>query len=161
LRALRLAFPQAQMCGIEFSWPLRFAAALRCPWARIWHGDIWQADWSGYDLVYVFQRPETMPHAVAKARDQLKPGAWLVSLEFDRRGPGECHSASLVVSGSVQAGLDQTCLLNRPDDDCINAFLRERCPRCDEASQTTTHRPEGGAPTKNRPFTLNFTGPDQ
>jgi len=83
LRALRLAYPQAQLCGIEFSWPLRFMAALRCPWARIWHGDIWQEDWSGYDLVYLFQRPETMPHAVAKAREHMKPGAWLVSLEFE------------------------------------------------------------------------------
>jgi SAM-dependent methyltransferase len=83
LRALRLAYPQARFCGIEFSWPLRCVAALRCPWARIWHGDIWQEDWSGYDLVYLFQRPETMPHAVAKARQDLKPGAWLVSLEFE------------------------------------------------------------------------------
>lgn len=85
LRALRRAYPQARMCGIEFSWPLRFVAALRCPWARIWHGDIWQADWSSYDLVYVFQRPETMPHAVAKACEHLKPGAWLVSLEFEAK----------------------------------------------------------------------------
>jgi len=95
LRALRVAYPQAQFCGIEFSWPLRFMAALRCPWARIWHGDIWQEDWSGYDLVYLFQRPETMPHAVAKARDSLKPGAWLVSLEFE--------ATELVPTAVVQA----------------------------------------------------------
>jgi hypothetical protein len=46
-------------------------------------GDIWQADWSGYDMVYLFQRPESMPRAVAKAGTELKPGAWLVSLEFE------------------------------------------------------------------------------
>ncbi len=46
-------------------------------------GDIWQADWSGYDMVYLFQRPESMPRAVAKARAELRPGAWLVSLEFE------------------------------------------------------------------------------
>ena len=95
LRALRVAYPQAQFCGIEFSWPLRFMAALRCPWARIWHGDIWQEDWSDYDLVYLFQRPETMPHAVAKARENMKPGAWLVSLEFE--------ATELVPTAVVQA----------------------------------------------------------
>jgi SAM-dependent methyltransferase len=99
LRALRVAYPQAQMCGIEFSWPLRFAAALRCPWARIWHGDIWQADWSQYDLVYLFQRPETMAHAVAKARDHMKPGAWLVSLEFE--------AAELLPTAVVQASANR------------------------------------------------------
>ena len=35
----------------------------------------------------------------------------------------------------------------QPDDVCMNAFLWERCPRGDRVSQTTTHRPEGGAPT--------------
>lgn len=99
LRALRLAYPEAQLCGIEFSWPLRFMAALRCPWARIWHGDIWQEDWSGYDLVYLFQRPETMPHAVAKAREHMKPGAWLVSLEFE--------ATELVPTAVVQASADR------------------------------------------------------
>lgn len=97
LRALRLAYPQARFCGIEFSWPLRCVAALRCPWARIWHGDIWQEDWSAYDMVYLFQRPETMPHAVAKARQDLKPGAWLVSLEFE----AEALSPSAVVQASA------------------------------------------------------------
>ena len=33
-------------------------------------------------MVYLFQRPESMPRAVEKARAELKPGAWLVSLEF-------------------------------------------------------------------------------
>jgi trans-aconitate methyltransferase len=83
LKALRGAYPQAQICGIEWSWPLRAVCALRCPWARVRQGDIWQADWSSYDLVYLFQRPESMPRAVAKARAELKPGAWLVSLEFE------------------------------------------------------------------------------
>jgi hypothetical protein len=46
-------------------------------------GDIWAHDWSGYDMVYLFQRPESMPRAVAKARAELKAGAYLVSLEFE------------------------------------------------------------------------------
>jgi len=83
LKALHSAYPQARLVGLEWSWPLRAACALRCPWARVRQGDIWQADWSGYDLVYLFQRPESMPRAAAKARAELKPGAWLVSLEFE------------------------------------------------------------------------------
>ncbi len=83
LKALRNGYPQAQLTGIEWSWPLRALCALRCPWARVRQGDIWAADWSGYDMVYVFQRPESMPRAVAKARAELKTGAYLVSLEFE------------------------------------------------------------------------------
>jgi hypothetical protein len=83
LKALRGAYPQAQLHGIEWSWPLRGLCALRCPWAKVRQGDIWQADWSMYDLVYLFQRPESMPRAVTKALAELKPGSWLVSLEFE------------------------------------------------------------------------------
>lgn len=82
LSALRAAYPQARLSGVEWSWPLRFAAALRCPWASIRQGDMWRADWRGVDMVYLFQRPESMPRAVAKAEQELPPGAWLVSLEF-------------------------------------------------------------------------------
>lgn len=86
LIALRQAYPQAQLLGLEWSWPLRALCALRCPWAGIRRGDIWRADWSPYALVYLFQRPESMARAVAKAQTQLKPGAWLVSLEFEATG---------------------------------------------------------------------------
>lgn len=82
LRALRLAYPEGRFFGIEASWPLRILAAARCPWASIRQGDIWHEDWQEYALVYLFQRPEAMPRAVVKAGAELKPGAWLVSLEF-------------------------------------------------------------------------------
>ena len=83
LKALRIAFPDARFFGIEWSWPLRAVAALNCPWAKVSQGDIWRADWSPYELVYLFQRPESMPRAVAKAAAELKSGAWLVSLAFE------------------------------------------------------------------------------
>lgn len=82
LKALRRAYPQAQIEGVEWSWPLRLLCALRCPWARVRQGDMWRTDWSGYQVVYLFQRPESMARAWAKARSELAPGAWLVSLEF-------------------------------------------------------------------------------
>jgi len=82
LIALRRVYPEAALHGLEWSWPLRWLCALRCPWARVRRGDIWRADWSGYQMVYLFQRPESMGKAVEKARAELAPGAWLVSLEF-------------------------------------------------------------------------------
>lgn len=85
LRALRAAYPQAMLHGVEWSWPLRALTGVFCPWARIRQGDMWAADWSAHDMVYLFQRPETMPRAVDKARAELRPGAWLASLEFPAR----------------------------------------------------------------------------
>jgi hypothetical protein len=75
-------YPEAELHGLEWSWPLRWLCALRCPWAQVRRGDIWKADWSTYQMVYLFQRPESMCKAVEKARAELAPGAWLVSLEF-------------------------------------------------------------------------------
>ena len=83
LAELHGVFPDARLTGLEWSWPLRLACGLRCPFARIRRGDIWKEDWSGYDLVYMFQRPESMGPAADKARRELRPGAWLVSLEFE------------------------------------------------------------------------------
>jgi SAM-dependent methyltransferase len=86
LRELRREYPLAQIAGVEWSWPLRLACALRCRFARVSRGDLWASDWSQQDLVYLFQRPESMPRALEKARRELKPGAWLASLEFEAPG---------------------------------------------------------------------------
>lgn len=86
LRELHREYPQAAIEGIEWSWPLRFACAWRCRFARVRRGDIWKADWSDCALVYVFQRPESMARAAEKAMRELRPGAWLASLEFDVPG---------------------------------------------------------------------------
>jgi hypothetical protein len=83
LIALRREYPHARFSGLEWSWPLRIACGWRCRFAVIRRADIWQADWSGHDLVYLFQRPESMGRAVRKAQGELRPGAWLASLEFE------------------------------------------------------------------------------
>ncbi|MGD9834467.1 MAG: trans-aconitate 2-methyltransferase [Piscinibacter sp.] len=86
LRELRREYPLAQISGVEWSWPLRLACALRCRFARVSRGDLWASDWSRQDLVYLFQRPESMPRALEKARRELRPGTWLASLEFEAPG---------------------------------------------------------------------------
>jgi hypothetical protein len=101
LRALRAAYPAARIEGLEWSWPLRWACALRCPWARVRHGDIWRADWSGYQMVYLFQRPESMGRAAAKAAAELAEGCWLVSLDFALPGVPPDHHWRLDARHSV------------------------------------------------------------
>lgn len=83
LKELRRIYPQAHLTGLEWSWPLRLICGLRCPFATVRRADIWREDWSGYDLVYLFQRPESMDPAARKAQAELRPGACLVSLEFE------------------------------------------------------------------------------
>ena len=86
LRALAAAWPQARCEGVEWSRPLAWLARLRCPQATLRRGDMWADHWGAFDLVYVFQRPETMARAYAKAHDEMRPGTWLVSLEFEVPG---------------------------------------------------------------------------
>jgi hypothetical protein len=83
LRELRSQYPTARIEGLEWSWPLRLACAWRCRFAQVRRADIWSADWSAHDLVYLFQRPESMPRAAEKAARELKRGAWMASLEFE------------------------------------------------------------------------------
>lgn len=80
---LHAAYPQAQVHGTEWSWLWRVVAALRCPWACVRQGDMWAQSWAGFELVYLFQRPESMPRAMAKAQREMRAGTWLVSLEFE------------------------------------------------------------------------------
>lgn len=86
LAALRRAYPQARLEGIELSAPLAWAARQWRRDARVRQGDLWAQDWSPYALVYLFQRPETMVRAWAKAEAELAPGAWLASLDFEVPG---------------------------------------------------------------------------
>ena len=67
LRELHREYPAARFEGLEWSWPLRFACAWRCRFARVRRADIWTMDWSPHHMVYLFQRPESMPRAVEKA----------------------------------------------------------------------------------------------
>ena len=85
LRALRREYGDAVLEGIEWSWPLHLLCAWRCRGiaARVRRGDLWAEDWSRFDLVYLFQRPESMARAAAKAARELRSGTWLVSLEFE------------------------------------------------------------------------------
>jgi hypothetical protein len=83
LKELRKEYPESQLYGIERSALLAHGCAMLRRWATIERGDIWLADWSGYDMVYIFQRPESMKNTLKKVNNELKPKTWLVSLEFE------------------------------------------------------------------------------
>jgi hypothetical protein len=82
LRALHATWPQARISGVEWSVPMAWWCRWRCHFAQVARGDMWVDVWTGHDLVYLFQRPESMSRAWTKAQAELAPGAWLVSLEF-------------------------------------------------------------------------------
>jgi SAM-dependent methyltransferase len=82
LVALRAVWPQARIAGIEWSAPLAWLCARRCRYASVRRGDMWVLPWTGHDLVYLFQRPESMVRAWTKACTEMAPGRHLVSLEF-------------------------------------------------------------------------------
>jgi hypothetical protein len=86
LQALHGLWPAAQVEGLESSRPLAWLAARRCRWARVTCADMWAASWAGADVVYLFQRPESMARALAKAEREMARGGWLVSLEFEAAG---------------------------------------------------------------------------
>lgn len=82
LRELVRAYPQARVEGVEWSRPLALLARWRVRAATVRRGDLWADDWTPFALVYVFQRPESMPRVWAKAGAELAADAWLVSLDF-------------------------------------------------------------------------------
>lgn len=82
LAELRRVYPRARFTGVERSWPLLLVSRLRCRFATVLGADLWAHGWQPFDLVYVFQRPESMARAAAKAIAEQRPGAWLASLEF-------------------------------------------------------------------------------
>jgi SAM-dependent methyltransferase len=97
LAALQAQWPQAALHGIEWSAPMAWLARRRVPRAQVQRGDMWQLSWATFDLVYLFQRPETMPRAWHKAVAEMRPGSWLVSLEF--AVPGVAAQATLDAGG--------------------------------------------------------------
>ena len=86
LRALASEYPQARLSGWEWSRPLAWTTRWRVRSASIRRADIWKEDWSAFQMVYLFQRPESMLRAVSKASSELQAGAYLVSLEFEAPG---------------------------------------------------------------------------
>jgi hypothetical protein len=72
---LQLAWPQARLQGVEWSAPLAALCRWRCRFAQVRRGDMWVHPWTGFDVVYLFQRPESMVRAWTKAWPRWPPAA--------------------------------------------------------------------------------------
>ena len=88
--------PDARCSGIElaplpwlYSW---LRAKLGGSQARFILGDYEKLDFSQYELVFAYLSPAPMPALWRKAKAELKPGAVLVSLEFDIPGQPPDHT---------------------------------------------------------------------
>ena len=84
LRELCRALPGTTVEGIESSLVLRVVSGLRARSARglLSATSRGRSDWGPYQLVYLFQRPESMAPAWQKAQAQMAFCSWLVSLDF-------------------------------------------------------------------------------
>lgn len=85
LRPLAQARPDCRFTGIELA-PATWAVGrlllrrhANIEWLR---GDLFAADWSGYDLVYAFLSPVPMAAVWAKASAEMPPDSTLVSNSF-------------------------------------------------------------------------------
>ena len=113
LAALQGLWPQAALQGVEWSAPMAWLAARRVPRAAVRRGDMWAHAWSGLDLVYLFQRPESMARAWAKACAEMEAGAWFVSLEFEVPG--------VTPTASVDAGIGRPLFAYRVQSRSLRA----------------------------------------
>ena len=85
LLRLAAARPDAWFTGVEHAplpWLVGWLRARRRPNVAIRHGDLWQADIAGADVVYAFLSPAPMARLWGKACAELRPGALLVANSF-------------------------------------------------------------------------------
>ena len=78
--------PDCEVVGVELA-PLplcvaKLANAASASRGRILHGDYQRLDLADYDVVFAYLSPAAMPDLWAKARAEMRPGAWLLSYEF-------------------------------------------------------------------------------
>ncbi len=82
---LARVYPESHFTGVETA-PLSFALAwlrsLPLRNCRIRYRSLWRESLGDYDVAYCFLSPIPMPALWAKARAELKPGAWLVGNTF-------------------------------------------------------------------------------
>jgi len=135
IRALQAVWPSSRIDGLEHSGLLAWWCRLRCPGTRVTRGDMWAASWRAYDLVYLFQRPESMPRAWDKARAEMRAGAWLVSLEFPI--PGVAPSARLQRSG------ERPVLIYRLGGGDLPVPAQSAPPAADKPSESARHSARG------------------
>ena len=84
---LKQCRPSLQVTGVELAYLPWLVSWLRARFrdsgCRFLHGDYRQFDWSAYDVVYAYLSPLVMEAVWRQANQQMRPGSWLISCEFD------------------------------------------------------------------------------
>jgi hypothetical protein len=122
LIALRGIAPHAMWTGVEMSGLLVSLSRIRCPWACIIRCDMWYISWAKFDLIYVFQRPETMQRLWEKATRELSPGKWVLSFQFPVPGRAPDWSAQ------NHRGQWIFAYQTRPTESSEKEPMLEKCP---------------------------------
>jgi hypothetical protein len=85
LRRLAKARPDCEFVGVEHAplpWLWARLTAGRLPNCQVRYGDFWHTHLGLFDVVYAFLSPAPMPALWAKAREEMRAGARLVSNSF-------------------------------------------------------------------------------
>lgn len=85
LRHLARTRPECDFLGVEHAplpWLWARLASLALPNCRIRLGDFWGRHLGKQDVVYAFLSPAPMPRLWRKAREEMRPGALLISNSF-------------------------------------------------------------------------------
>lgn len=80
---LKREFPTAKVFGVENSFLLWLLSKFITPKNKVYLSNMWNINWGNFNVLYIFQRPEIMTSVWLKAKDELKSGSFLISLEFE------------------------------------------------------------------------------
>ena len=89
LRHLARARPDCRFVGIEHAplpWCWAWLSARSIGNLEIRLGDFWTHSLEGYAVVHAYLSPAAMPRLAAKAGDEMRPGARLVSEDAETEG---------------------------------------------------------------------------
>lgn len=89
IRRLSRRRPDCSFVGIEHAplpWLWGRLSTVGMGNCRIEYGDFWRLSLADYRVAYAFLSPAPMPRLWAKARTEMRPGAWLISNGFEIPG---------------------------------------------------------------------------
>ncbi len=82
IRAILKEWPNSYVFGVENSILFYLFTKFKYPKATIIFKNMWDVHLSNFNVLYVFQRPETMNQIWEKAKKEMPPKSFVISLSF-------------------------------------------------------------------------------
>lgn len=82
IKAILQEWPKSYVFGVENSILLYLYTKIKYRKATIIFENMWDVHLSNFNVLYVFQRPETMTSIWKKAKKEMAPGSFVISLSF-------------------------------------------------------------------------------